>query len=94
MDPITDEEDVKYYLGRLYFQEQDYRKAIETYKEGLIINPQSGIILYEIGLAYIKLKKYKKALDYWERLSKIVSPHSFLGIKVKQKLDRKNSPFI
>ena len=88
MDPITDEEDVKYYLGRLYFQEQNYRKAIETYKEGLIINPRSGILLYEIGLAYSKLKNYEKALKYWKRVSEIVSPHSFLGVKVKQELDR------
>ena len=88
MDPITDEEDVKYYLGRYYFQEKNYIKAIETYKEGLAINPQSAILLYEIGLAYSKMRNKKRALTYWEKVQKAVSPHSFIGVRVKKKMKR------
>lgn len=82
MDPITNEEDVKYYLGRLYFQKNDYKNAIKVYKEGLTINPQSIILLYEIGLAYSRLKNYKKALEYWRKLLKI-APHSFLAVEAR-----------
>lgn len=87
MDPIINEEDVKYYLGRLYFQKNDYKKAIEIYKKGLTINPQSIILLYELGLAYSKLEKHKKALKYWGKLLKI-APHSLLGVKARWRLNK------
>lgn len=86
MDPITDKEDVKYYLGRLYFQEQNYRKAIETYKKGLALNPRSAILLYELGLAYLRLNNKKRALNYWKKVLKNVSVHSYLAVRVKEKM--------
>ncbi len=82
MDPITDKEDVKYYLGRFYFQNKDYKKAIKEYKRGLIINPKSIILLYEIGLVYFKLENHKKVLKYWRKLLKMY-PHSLLASEVK-----------
>jgi len=88
MDPITNEEDVKYHLGRLYFQEKKYKKAIEAYKDGLAINPKSVILLYEIGLAYLKLNDRSHTEKYWEKLLRLVSPHSFLASEVKWKLER------
>jgi len=88
MDPITNKEDVKYYLGRIYSQKADYAKAIEIYKKGLSLNPQSVVLLYETGLAYSKLKKRKKALTYWRRLLRI-APHSFLANVVGQRLKAK-----
>ena len=89
MDPITDEEDVKYYLGRSYALEGDYLKAIKTYKEGLTINPKSVILLYEIGVAYSKINDIKRAMKFWKKLLRFVSPHSFLGVEVKQILHKK-----
>lgn len=85
MDPITNEEDIKYYLGRSYFQKRDYKKAVKVYDEGLKINPNSVILLYEAGLVYLKLKSYNKARKYWVRLYKI-APHSFLAAKVQRDL--------
>ena len=85
MDPITDEEDAKYHLGRLYFQKGDYKKAIKIYKEGLTINSQAIILLYEIGLAYSKLKNHKKVCEYWRKLLKI-APHSFLAVDVREEI--------
>lgn len=90
MDPITDEEDVKYYLGISYAQEKDYRKAIRVYKEGLAINPQSVILLYETGLAYSQLRDERKALRYWKKLLRVASAHSYLALQVKQRLKRGN----
>jgi len=87
MDPITGKEDVKYYLGRLYFQKADYNKAIKVYKEGLAINPQSIILLYEIGSAYLKLKNRKNSLRYWKKLLHI-SPHSFLANEVSWQINK------
>ena len=78
MDTITDEEDVKYYLGRRHVQEKDYIKAIEIYKEGLALNPRSSILLYELGLAYLRLNNKKRALSYWKKaLKNRSSPYNF-----------------
>ena len=90
MDPITNEEDVKYQLGRLYFQRQNYKKAIEIYKEGLNINPNSILLLYEIALAYSKLNDYEKACECWIKLLKI-EPDSFIGAEVMCRLGRQIS---
>jgi len=87
MGPITDEEDVKYQLGRFYFQARDYKKAIKIYKEELNINPHSIILLYEIALAYSKLNDYEKACEYWNKLLKI-EPNSFPGAETRRKLSR------
>lgn len=89
MDPITNKEDVKYYLGNLYFQKKNYKKAIKIYKEGLKINPKSLILLYEIGLAYSKLKNKKKVLKYWKKLLKAAS-HSFLAVEARWRLNKSN----
>jgi len=86
MDTITDEEDVKYYLGRRHVQEKDYIKAIEIYKEGLALNPRSPILLYELGLAYLRLNNKKRALSYWKKALKNVSEYSYLGVLVKEKM--------
>ena len=88
MDPITNKEDFKYHEGRLYFQEKGYKKAIRIYKEGLKINSQSTILLYEIGVAYCKLKNYHMASKYWRKLLKITSSHSFIAIDTKWTLNR------
>lgn len=89
MDPITNEEDVKCCLGKFYFQEKEYIKAIEIYKEGLTINPKSVILLYEIGFAYSKLGNKKRAMRYWKKLLRVTSPHSFLAVMIKQILHKK-----
>ncbi len=89
MDPITDEADVMYYMGRSYALEKDYLKAIKSYNEGLRINPESVILLYETGLAYSKIDDRKQAVKYWaEKLLRLISPHSYLAVQVKQKLKR------
>ena len=87
MDPITNKEDVEYHLGRLYFQNKDYEKAIKIYERGLTINPKSIILLYEIGLAYLKLKKHNRALKYWRKLLRI-APHSFLANEVSWQINK------
>lgn len=87
MDPITNKEDAKYHLGRFYFQNNNYKMAIKIYKRGLTINPQSIILLYELGLAYSKLEKHKEALKYWGKLLKI-APHSLLGVEARWRLNK------
>lgn len=81
MDPITSKEDAKYYLGRFYFRRKKYRKALKIFQEGLVINPRSFIILYEIGLTYLRMKNYKTVRGYWKKVLEI-APHSILAAEV------------
>ena len=83
MDVITGKDDFKLHEGTFCCQKGDFKKAIKLYKNGLEVNPNNLVILYEIGLAYSKLQKQKKALKYWKKLSRI-APHSYLGVKVKE----------
>ena len=82
MDVITSRDDFKLYEGDFYLQKGEIKRAIKSYKDGLKLNPRNLVILYEIGLAYSKLRKQKKALKYWKKVIRI-APQSYLGNKVK-----------
>ncbi len=82
MDVITSKDDFQLVRGDFYLQRNDFKKAIKSYKNGLKINPENLVILYEIGLAYSKLRRSKKALKYWGKITRI-APQSYLGDKVK-----------
>lgn len=87
MDPITDKEDVKYYLGNFFAQQKDYRRAIKAYKAGLRINPNSTILLYEISLAYAKLNKPRRSLQYKRKLLKI-APGGIIACRVREEINK------
>ena len=91
MDPLTNEEDVKYHLGRFCFQRKEYRKALKVYQEGLVINPESFNLLYEAGLTHLKLKEYESTLKYWEKLLEI-APHSIAASEARWRLARAEIP--
>ena len=55
-----------------------------------MINPKSTLLLYEIGLAYSKLENKKKAMKYWKKLLRSVSPHNYFAVQVEQKLKSRN----
>lgn len=50
--------------GIQYHENGDYKKAIETYKKALEINPKSTLVNYEIALSYFSKGNYKKAIKY------------------------------
>lgn len=49
-------------IGIHYHDNQEYDKAIETYKTALIIEPNSALVNYEIALSFMYAKDYKNAL--------------------------------
>ncbi|MFC2060970.1 tetratricopeptide repeat protein [Elusimicrobiota bacterium] len=71
MDPITNKEDYYYQLGKFYFQKKDYDKAIQELEKGLKINNSSLIILCELGMCYMKMGEYQKAITYFNKVQKI-----------------------
>ena len=64
----------QYALG--YYREDDFKQAIEHYKEAYRYNPSFIQALSSIAYCYERQKKYKDALTYYERYIKLVPPGS------------------
>ncbi|MCG8450471.1 MAG: tetratricopeptide repeat protein [Pirellulales bacterium] len=51
------------WIGYTYAQEEDYRKAIDSYGEAVSRNPAFPLIYINRGLAYIQLEEYNKGVE-------------------------------
>ncbi len=50
--------------GVAYHDEGKYDKAIDMFKEGLKIDPNSSVLLYELSNSYMGKKSYRQAIKY------------------------------
>ncbi|MDV7140415.1 tetratricopeptide repeat protein [Maribacter sp. TH_r10] len=57
----------------------EYKKAIETYQKALRIDPDSGLINYEIAFSYLSDKDYKNAEIYSKKVIDLQNDHLLLG---------------
>ena len=64
----------QYAIG--YYREDDFKKAIEHYLEAYRYNPSFIQALSSIAYCYERQKKYKQALEYYEKYIKLVRPGS------------------
>ncbi len=64
----------QYALG--YYREEDFKNAIEHYQEAYRYNPSFIQALSSIAYCYERQKKYKQALEYYERYLKVARPGS------------------
>ena len=60
-----------FYLGVLYFQQKEYEKAIDTYREGLTKIPEENVAMRsdfygQIGDIYFQMKRVKEAFEAYE----------------------------
>lgn len=53
-----------------YHDNQEYDKAIETYKEALKIDPKSALVNYELAFSYLKKGDYQQAVNYSDKVLK------------------------
>jgi tetratricopeptide (TPR) repeat protein len=53
--------------GLDFYQEANYQKASEKYKEALEINPQYFYALYNLGLVYLNTDRLNEAMEYFDR---------------------------
>lgn len=67
---FVEDDEISYYLGRIYQKEQDYNSAIAEYSEAIKfskINGEDFLIVYDYyssrGVCYLKQNKYDEALD-------------------------------
>ncbi|MBI9098695.1 MAG: hypothetical protein JEY91_09460, partial [Spirochaetaceae bacterium] len=55
-------------IGDLYFDKDLYSLALETYREGELLEPDKGSILYKVGSTLGRLNENDQAIEYYERL--------------------------
>lgn len=58
-------------IGIQYHDSGQFDKAIETYKKALMINPNSAIANYEIGMTYMYSKDYKNSIKHCDIVIKL-----------------------
>ncbi|MBN2382409.1 AAA family ATPase [bacterium] len=57
-------------LGNLYYQKENYYRALKHYEDALSVEPDNIRILFNLGLVNKKLKEYDRAIDIFNRLIK------------------------
>lgn len=62
--------------GSGYYGEEQFDRAIEHYKEAYRYNPSFIQALSSIAYCYERQKKYKQALEYYEKYLKVAKPGS------------------
>ena len=70
-------------LGWVYFQKGQYEKALNTLLNAAILTGEDPTIQENLGDACFKLKKYKKALQYYEEALSLDHPEE---TRIKEKI--------
>jgi tetratricopeptide (TPR) repeat protein len=89
---IPNDEEVRYYLGRVYFSRQNMPAALETFTALLKLHPQSMRAHNQLGQTYEGMGQFEKAQEAYERaialdqtaIKRSEWPHFNLGV-LKQK---------
>lgn len=63
-----------FYAANLYYQKQDFSKAIESYAKILDMELENGNLYYNIGNSFLKLGKIGHAILSYEKASRFI-PH-------------------
>ncbi|MBF0440780.1 MAG: tetratricopeptide repeat protein [Oligoflexales bacterium] len=66
----TQEQSKFYNLGNQYAQDGLFREAANSYRNELLINPQNMAALRNLGIVYVKIGDYKKAITYLKKSQK------------------------
>ncbi len=64
--------EIYFQLGRLYFNVEDYKKAIKMFEQSVIISPNYANARYSLGLAYQRLGRNEDALLQYRLVSQLL----------------------
>ncbi|MEW6096887.1 MAG: tetratricopeptide repeat protein [bacterium] len=64
-------------LARAYKADNDYEKALESYKELMKLDPKNGLVYYYIGEVYEEIGNRKKAEQFFKKASKLKQSQQF-----------------
>ncbi len=54
--------------GNKLFKEGKYEQALAAYQDALLDDPLNEVALFDLGDAYYKIKKYKEAIDAYQKV--------------------------
>ena len=57
-----------YYLGYIYLENENYKKAIELFNKGLLLEPTNPNFILEIAASYQSKGNHKKALTFYNQV--------------------------
>lgn len=63
-------------LGNLYFDTDNYNKAIHAYNKALELNPQNTNVLTDIGVMYRRNNQHQEALNAFNQAIKVDPSHN------------------
>ncbi len=76
--------DTHYQIASTYHVLEEYNKSIESYKEAIVLNPNSALYYNALGISYSELKQYKAAIAAYEKAIEITpknaQPYYNLGL--------------
>lgn len=67
-DDVQNSLHISFLYGQVYLNQKEYQKAISSF-EDVLLEIDSDPIYYYAAIAYWKVKKYKRALEYFDRIS-------------------------
>jgi len=70
-------------LGRMYYNEKYYKKAVDQFLSVLTIFPNHSNALYSLGLTYEKLGEKEKALEQFRKVLKLNPGSKLITDKIK-----------
>jgi tetratricopeptide (TPR) repeat protein len=56
-----------YLIGKIYYEKDEYDKAIEFYSQAINLNPKDDNAYNNMGIAYANLKEYDKAITAFQK---------------------------
>lgn len=84
-------------LGNLYFDGQNYEKAIEYYDLALKLNPEDIDVMVDMGTSHFRLDDPDKALEVFRRAVAVDPEHAMawynMGVVFKEQGDTVNVQF-
>ncbi len=81
-------------LGNLYFDSNQYQKAIDAYERSLAIDPKNPDVRTDLGTMYRAIKDYDKAISQFREAARIDPSHknSRFNLAVVLQNDKKDIP--
>lgn len=71
MDKGVSSKEIFNNLGIIYYEEENFEKAVEIFEKGLKFSREFPEILYNMGLALYKKGEVERAFESWERVLEI-----------------------
>jgi tetratricopeptide (TPR) repeat protein len=83
--------DLKFQIGRFYFNKGENNKAIDIFKEAIILMPNHSNAIYSLGLAHEKIGNTSAALEQFKKALELNPDNKEIKDKIK-KLETPKAP--